>query len=309
MSRTYTRFGAETQLNWWGEWLVYLQPSGRHLLSSTEPTTTSPPSIAPKRIARDHRFIAPKSMGDAQTKFAPDADRSRQFGFSFSHGNVAMIFGGHMGDWYAYDVLGSGLGHPGACPNPSDVPTRGAAKSPRTRSGSRFEARRTEAGLPLSQAVGGRSRRAGNVSSQGKIGALKNMEAIDRRPAGRTNSTTSTITALFDAIESSGHACPAEKDFAKVMREMVMTEIYKLMFTGRGSETDVAVVLNTNQDKTSTSITRGCTTENRGLRHGDRKHKSSRADVPKGIQILSRVWRNRADRISCCFTSTRSSAR
>jgi hypothetical protein len=36
---------------------------------------------------------------------------------------------------------------------------------------------------------------------------------------------------------------PSEKDFSKVMREMVMTELYRLMYSGRGSETDILAVL------------------------------------------------------------------
>jgi hypothetical protein len=50
------------------------------------------------------------------------------------------------------------------------------------------------------------------------------------------------IAAVFDAAETA-YTLPREKDFSKVMREMVMTELYRLMFSGRGSSDDIEAVL------------------------------------------------------------------
>ena len=83
----------------------------------------------------------------------------------------------------------------------------------------------------------------------GKVGALKSMETII---AGLPdNGQNFSIDVVFRAIEKA-ITLPNEKDFSKVLREMVMGELYNLMYTGRGSETDIPLVLNrikTNVDK------------------------------------------------------------
>ena len=75
----------------------------------------------------------------------------------------------------------------------------------------------------------------------GKFGALKDLEAlIDALPEEERTSIDHAV--VFNAMNIA-LTLPAEKDFAKVMRDMVMTELYLLMYEGRGAETDVAAVL------------------------------------------------------------------
>ena len=76
----------------------------------------------------------------------------------------------------------------------------------------------------------------------GKIGALKNMqEYIAELPSEKQKNLN--IDALFAAINEA-IILPREQDFSKIMREFVMSELYKLMIDGRGAETDVVLVLN-----------------------------------------------------------------
>ena len=75
----------------------------------------------------------------------------------------------------------------------------------------------------------------------GKVGALKNMQdLIEALPIDEQK--TINIEAVFQAA-SIAETLPREKDFSKVMREMVMTEIYRLMYDGRGAETNALTVL------------------------------------------------------------------
>jgi len=77
----------------------------------------------------------------------------------------------------------------------------------------------------------------------GKVSALKNMdELINTLPNDQQKDIN--IEAVFSAIEKA-LTLPRERDFAKVMREMVMSELYLLMYDGRGSKSDVGEVLTT----------------------------------------------------------------
>jgi len=77
----------------------------------------------------------------------------------------------------------------------------------------------------------------------GKVGALNNMEElINNLPESEQKNIS--IDVVFDAIEKAV-TLPNERDFSKVMREMVMSEIYLLMYEGRGSKSDVVEVLTT----------------------------------------------------------------
>jgi hypothetical protein len=67
---TYSSFGAETQLTWWGEWYVYVQQMA---VPSTLPHDK--PRLRhqlPEGIAATE-FFRNKSMGDPGVKFAPDS--------------------------------------------------------------------------------------------------------------------------------------------------------------------------------------------------------------------------------------------
>jgi hypothetical protein len=56
--------------------------------------------------------------------------------------------------------------------------------------------------------------------------------------------STQNMDAVFEAI-GKAVALPQEQYFSYVMESMVMTELYKLMLTGRSAETDVTAVLTT----------------------------------------------------------------
>jgi len=236
-TRTYTQFGAESQMNWWGEWLVYLNQMGGTFYQSGSSNhicaITSPEAIAATE------FYVRKSMGDALHKFAPDAIESAS-SFSFMGGNVAMIFGGHMGDWYSYDALDLNwdiqvLPTPDARPDAHGGEISADAFGISIRSD-----KATEAFQFLKMWAGEAG--ALQMYQYGKVGALVNMETlIAGLPEAEQKDIN--IAAVFDAVEVAS-TLPNEKDFSKVMREMVMTELYRLMYTGRGSESDITLVLN-----------------------------------------------------------------
>ncbi len=244
-SRVYTQFGAEVQLTWWGEWLVYVRQMGGtfyqpgtndHVLA-----ITSPEAVAATQ------FFVNKSMGDDTQKFAPNAIQATG-PFSFVNGNVAMIFGGHMGDWYSYDALGLNWDVQ-VLPTPVGKPdARGGEISADAFGISVRSKNITNAFAFLKMWTGDKG--ALEMYKYDKVGALKNMQQlIESLPASEQKSIN--INAVFQAM-SIALTLPDEMDFQKVMDQMVMTELYKLMYTGRGSETDVTKVLTnikTNVDK------------------------------------------------------------
>jgi ABC-type glycerol-3-phosphate transport system substrate-binding protein len=234
---TYTSFGAEAQLNWWGEWLVYVQQMGGSFYAPDSNNRVcainSPEGIAATQFFRD------KSMGGLGTKFAPDAIESAS-SYSFLGGNVAMIFGGHMGDWFSYDALGLDWDIQ-VLPKPVDRPNAKGGEISADAFGISVRSKQvSEAFSFLKMWTGPEG--ATKMYEFGKVGALKNMQdLIEALPAEQQKDINTD--ALFDAIEEAV-TLPRERDFSKVMREIVMAELYKLMYTGRGSETDVTVVLN-----------------------------------------------------------------
>jgi len=234
---SYTSFGAEAQLNWWGEWLVYVQQMGGTFYQPDSNNRISAIN-SPEAIAATE-FFRNKSMGPLGTKFAPDAIESAS-SYSFLGGNVAMIFGGHMGDWFSYDALGLDWDIQ-VLPKPVGRPSaRGGEISADAFGISVRSNQVSEAFSFLKMWTGPEG--ATKMYEFGKVGALKNMqELIEQLPSNQQKAIN--IDALFTAIDEAV-TLPNEKDFSKVMREIVMAELYKLMYTGRGSETDVAVVLN-----------------------------------------------------------------
>jgi ABC-type glycerol-3-phosphate transport system substrate-binding protein len=236
-SRVYTQFGAETQLNWWGEWLVYLQQMGGSFYQ--ENSSNHITAVNSQAAIQATQFYVDKAMGDASTKFAPNAIEAAS-SFSFLNGNVAMIFGGHMGDWHSYDALGLDWDIQ-VLPTPVGRPNATGGEIAADAFGISIRSDKPEAAFRFLKMWAGEEG-AMQMYRYGKVGALKNMEAlIEALP--ESDQKDLDVEALFDAIDRAV-TLPKEKDFSKVMREMVMTEIYKLMFTGRGSETDVAAVLN-----------------------------------------------------------------
>lgn len=237
-SLNYTQFGAETQLNWWGEWLVYLYQMGGHFYQPGSQNhvldITSPEAVAATN------FFVQKSMGDVDHKFAPDAIEMSTY-YSFLGGNVAMIFGGHMGDWYSYDAIGLDWDIQ-VLPTPVGKPDARGGEISADAFGISVRSQKVDAAFSFLKMWTGETG-ALKMYEYGKVGALKNMQTlIHNLPQDQQKSIN--IDAVFGAIDKAV-TLPAEKDFSKVMREMVMTELYRLMYTGRGSTTDVVGVLQT----------------------------------------------------------------
>jgi ABC-type glycerol-3-phosphate transport system substrate-binding protein len=234
--RVYTKFGAETQLTWWGEWLVYVNQMGGSFYEDGSNNHIT--AVTSEAVIQATTFFRNKSMGDETEKFAPDAVESAS-SFSFLNGNVAMVFGGHMGDWFSYDTLGLDWDIE-VLPRPDDYPNAPSGEIAADAFGISVRSDKKEDAFKfLKYLAGGEG--ALKMYQYGKVGALKNMETlIASLPEAEQKDIN--IAAVFDAAETA-YTLPREKDFSKVMREMVMTEIYRLMYTGRGSSSDVAGVL------------------------------------------------------------------
>lgn len=237
-SPSYYQYGAETQLTWWGEWLVYVNQMGG---SFYEPDSnnhvcalTSPEAIAATSFFRE------KSMGDVNHKFAPDAIELTADA-SFMGGNVAMIFGGHMGDWYSYDALGLDWDIQ-VLPTPSGNPTARGGEISADAFGISVRSDNVPGAFAFLELWTGEEG-ALQMYKYGKVSALKNMESlIEALPENEQKNIS--IDVVFDAMDKA-MTLPDERDFSKVMREMVMSEIYLLMFNGRGSKSNVTEVLTT----------------------------------------------------------------
>jgi ABC-type glycerol-3-phosphate transport system substrate-binding protein len=234
---TYTSFGAETQLNWWGEWLVYVQQMGG---SFYEPDSDNHVcAINSPQAIEATEFYRNKAMGPVGEKFAPDAIESAS-SYSFLGGNIAMIFGGHMGDWHSYDAIGLDWDIQ-VLPTPVGHPDARGGEISADAFGISVRSNKVEQAFSFLKMWTGETG-ALQMYEFGKVGALKNMEQlILDLPIDQQRDIN--ISALFDAVDIA-LTLPNEKDFSKIMREMVMSEIYKLMYTGRGAETDVTLVLN-----------------------------------------------------------------
>jgi ABC-type glycerol-3-phosphate transport system substrate-binding protein len=178
-------------------------------------------------------------MGSVGEKFAPDAIESAS-SYSFLGGNIAMIFGGHMGDWHSYDAIGLDWDIQ-MLPTPATNPDARGGEISADAFGISVRSNKVEQAFSFLKMWTGETG-ALQMYEFGKVGALKNMEQlILDLPLDQQRDIN--ISALFDAIDIA-LTLPNEKDFSKIMREMVMSEIYKLMYTGRGAETDVTLVLN-----------------------------------------------------------------
>lgn len=236
-NRTYTQFGAETQLNWWGEWLVYVNQMGGSFFEKDSNNRISALN-SPEAIAAT-QFYVNKSMGTVNQKFAPDAIEAAA-SFSFLNGNVAMIFGGHMGDWYSYDLIGLDWGIQ-VLPTPVGNENAKGGEVSADAFGISVRSRKVNEAFTFLKLWTGETG-ARQMYKYGKIGALKNMgEIIASLPQEEQKNVD--VEVVFKALEKAV-TLPNEKDFSKVCREIVMSDLYKLFYTGRGSETDVEMVLN-----------------------------------------------------------------
>ncbi|MFA5481149.1 MAG: extracellular solute-binding protein [Bacilli bacterium] len=238
----YSQYGAETQLTWWGEWLVYVNQMGGSFYEEDSDNhvcaLTSPEAIEATTFFRD------KAMGDVTKKFAPDAIELTGDA-SFMGGNIAMIFGGHIGDWYSYDALGLDWDVQ-LLPTPVGIPDARGGEISADAFGISKRSDNVQGAFAFLELWTGEEG-ALQMYKYGKIGALKAMESlIAGLPASEQKDLS--IGVVFDAMEKA-LTLPDERDFSKVMREIVMSEIYLLMFEGRGAKSDVVEVLTTIKEK------------------------------------------------------------
>lgn len=235
---TYSQYGAETQLNWWGEWLVYVNQMGG---SFYEPDSNNHIcALTSQEAIAATTFFREKSMGDTNTKFAPDAIELTADA-SFMGGNVAMIFGGHMGDWYSYDALGLDWDIQ-VLPTPVGIPEARGGEISADAFGISVRSDNVKGAFAFLELWTG-EQGALQMYKYGKVSALKNMEMLIATLPENEQKDIS-IDVVFDAMDKA-LTLPDERDFSKVMREMVMSEIYLLMYEGRGSKSDVVQVLTT----------------------------------------------------------------
>jgi ABC-type glycerol-3-phosphate transport system substrate-binding protein len=237
-TRTYSQFGADNQLTWWGEWLVYLNQMGG---SFYEPDSDNHIlGITTQEAIDATTYWREKAMGDATEKFAPNAVEVAS-GYSFANGNVAMLLGGHLGDWYSYDLLGLDWDVQ-ILPTPVGLPDATGGEISADAFGISKRSSKASTAFQFLKYWTGETG-ALEMYDYGKIGALKSMESlIESLPSDQQRSQN--VSALFEAIDKA-EPLPQEEYFSYVMESMVMTELYKLMLTGRSAETDVTAVLTT----------------------------------------------------------------
>lgn len=237
-SPSYYQYGAETQLTWWGEWLVYVNQMGGAFY---EPDTNNHVcALTSSEAIAATTFFREKSMGDVTKKFAPDAIEMTADA-SFMGGNVAMIFGGHMGDWYSYDALGLNWDIQ-VLPTPVGDPEASGGEISADAFGISVRSDNVAGAFAFLELWTGEEG-ALQMYKYGKVSALKNMESLILA-LPESEQKDISIDVVFDAMDKA-LTLPNERDFSKVMREMVMSEIYLLMFEGRGSKSNVTEVLTT----------------------------------------------------------------
>lgn len=237
-SSSYKQFGASTEFRWWGEWLVYVYQMGGTFYqegsNNTKLAITSPEAIAATQ------FFVDKSMGDDGVKFAPNSFEM-EGGVSFTAQNVAMILGGHTGEWHGYNKLGlnwdvqvlpTPVGRPDARGGEISADAFGiSARSKKADDAYQF--------LKLWAGVEG----AKQMYKFDKIGALKNMrQIIEELPAEDQKSIN--IDAVFDAMDKA-IVLPNEENFSLVAKTRVMGKLQNLFLPAgqRGHESDVVKVL------------------------------------------------------------------
>lgn len=234
---SYTQFGAETQTSWWGEWLVYVNQMGGSFYVAGSNNKVC--ALNSSEALAATQFFVSKSMGDATEKFAPNAAEALG-GCSFVNGNVGMIFGGHMGDWYSYDKLGLNWDVQ-VLPTPTGRPDARGGEISADAFGISVRSKRVKAAFDFLKLWTG-EKGALQMYKYGKVGALKNMRtlvaALPESERGPIN-----ISAVFDAVDKAV-VLPREENFSKVARETVMAKLYRLLLPGSRGETDIVKVLN-----------------------------------------------------------------
>ena len=233
--RVYTKFGAETQLNWWGEWLVYVNQLGGSFYE--EDSNNHVVDLTSPQVIEATTFYRNKSMGDETQKFA--RRRRGRLSVLVPEWQRGDDLRRPQGDWFSYDILELDWDIQ-VLPRPDDYPNAPSGEIAADAFGiSVRSTKKADAFLFLKLWAGPEG--ALKMYEYGKVGALKNMEElIAGLPENKQKDIN--IAAVFDAAETA-YTLPREKDFSKVMREMVMTELYRLMFSGRGSSDDIEAVL------------------------------------------------------------------
>lgn len=232
----YSQFGAETQLRWWGEWLVYVYQHGGRFYK--EGSNNRECALDSPEALEATEFFVEKSMGGPDEKFAPDAIEADS-SFSFMSESAAMIFGGHMGDWHSYEALGLNWDVE-MLPTPDGNPGAKGGEIASDAFGISVRSDKPDAAYEFLKMWAGEEG-ALQMYEYGKVGALKNMEALIK-DLPESEQKDINIDAVFDAMEIA-RTLPEERDFSKVMREMVMSELYKLLYEGRGARTDIEETL------------------------------------------------------------------
>ena len=232
----YTQFGAETQTNWWGEWLVYVNQMGGSFYEAGSNNKVC--ALTSQSAVDATQFYVDKSMGGDGVKFAPNAAEAVA-SFTFAGGKAAMIFGGHMGDWYSYDVLKMDWDIQ-VLPTPVGNPDARGGEISADAFGISVRSRKVDAAFRFLKLWTG-EQGALKMYKYGKIGALKNMrDLIAALPASEQKSIN--VEAVFKAVDKAV-VLPREANFSKVAREIAMAKLYRLFMTGSRGRTDVREVL------------------------------------------------------------------
>jgi ABC-type glycerol-3-phosphate transport system substrate-binding protein len=233
----YSQFGAETQLRWWGEWYVYVTQMGGTFYQPDSNNRIT--ALTSEEVYAATEFFVEKSMGNVNKKFAPDAIEMAS-SYSFLGGNVAMIFGGHLGDWHSYDAIDVNWDIQ-VLPTPINKPGALGGEISADAFGISMRSNKVDQAFSFLKMWSGEEG-ALQMYRYGKIGALKSMETlIEQLPEQYQRDID--ISVVFQAIDRA-LTLPREKYFSKVMRDFVMPELYRLMYSGRGSESDINIVLN-----------------------------------------------------------------
>lgn len=232
----YKQFGCETQIKWWGEWLVYVNQCGGSFYK--EGTNNKVSALDSQEVLTATEFFVKKSMGNTNEKFAPDAIES-EGGFSFLSKKCAMILGGHTGDWYSYDRLGLNWDI-AVLPTPVGNPNAVGGEISADAFGISARSRKTDSAFKFLKLWAGEEG-AKKMYINNKMSALKNLDEIIKElpleQQGKIN-----MNAFFTAVNKAV-TLPNEAYFSKVCKEQVMSELYRLFITGVGSETNISSVL------------------------------------------------------------------
>lgn len=236
--KIYSQYGAETQSLWWGEWLVYVRQFGGDFY---EAGNNHKSALNSEAALKGTTFLYNKCLGDDSMKFAP---KTLDNELSFAGGKVAMIFGGHIGDWPSYNALDLNWDIQ-ILPTPVEFPdAKGGEISADAYGISARSNKKDKAYKFLSYWV---SEEGAAIQFKfGRIGALNNMQSIvaDFNAANPelTGKNPQNINAVFTAA-GVAIPLPREKDFKLVCTQYVMDKI-QIMLQGEEGYTPLKAMEN-----------------------------------------------------------------